>query len=302
MSRRRKEMIKTGSDLHLTLFETSTGKWWLPDAPGDVVANAMKAGQVFDAPIMEEAKRHIRPGTIVLDVGANFGQMTVLFAKLVGPTGHVHSFEAEPFVGDILKKNVEANGVDRFVTIHRGAMWHSSGIDLIFPQPDLEKWPTFGSYGIIPSATEGRRVRSLAIDELNIRGPISFFKIDVQGADLFALQGARKTIERQRMPILFEFEQPPLCEDFGISFSDYADFVASINYSFVRRIRIGLGNFLICPDRGTGTGWARDRIIRAAVMHPVAERRARMVMRPFKRIYSAAERYLGTIFERKQRR
>jgi protein-L-isoaspartate O-methyltransferase len=117
----------------------------------DLIANEMKHGRVFDAPIVEEAKRHIRPGTVVLDVGANFGQMTVLFARLVGPRGHVHSFEAEPFICDVLNKNVEANGVREIVTIHRGAVWHTSGIDLIFPEPDLKIWPSFGSYGIVPS-------------------------------------------------------------------------------------------------------------------------------------------------------
>src|SRR5262245_11544041 len=81
----------------LQLFETATGRWWLPEAPGDVVVNTMKSGRIFDAPIMREAEHHIRPGTVVLDVGANFGQMTVLFAKLVGARGHVHAFEAEPF-------------------------------------------------------------------------------------------------------------------------------------------------------------------------------------------------------------
>jgi len=116
------------ADQDLQLFETTTGRWWLPDAPSDHVANAMKSDRIFDAPIVQEARRHIRPGTVVLDVGANFGQMAVLFAKLVGPRGHVHAFEAEPFVGRILQKNIEANGVSELVTIHRGAVWHRSGL------------------------------------------------------------------------------------------------------------------------------------------------------------------------------
>jgi hypothetical protein len=32
---------------NLTLYETATGNWWLPDARGDIVANAMKEGAVF---------------------------------------------------------------------------------------------------------------------------------------------------------------------------------------------------------------------------------------------------------------
>jgi FkbM family methyltransferase len=281
------------------LFETATGRWWLPDTPIDDVANTIKSGRIFDAPIIREAQRHIRPGTVVLDVGANFGQMTVIFAKLVGPRGHVHAFEAEPFVGRILQKNVEANGVSKFVTIHRGAVWHTSGLELVFPQPDLKK--SFGSYGIVPRATEGRRVRSLTIDELGIKGPISFLKVDVQGSDLFALYGARATIMRERMPILFEFERPPLCEDFGTSFSDYEGFVANIGYSFVRTIHLDSDNFLVCPRQGLWSD-CRSFMIRALVPyrqaanggigavgaflseHPAFERHVKMGMRLFRRL------------------
>jgi FkbM family methyltransferase len=290
------------ADQDLQLFETSTGRWWLPEAPGDAVADAMKSGRIFDAPLMREAERHIRPGTVILDVGANFGQMTVLFAKLVGPRGHVHAFEAEPFVGRILQKNIEANGVAERVTIHRGAVWHTSGLELVFPQPDLKKYGSYGSYGIVPGATEGRRVRSLTIDELDIQGPISFMKVDIQGSDLFALCGARATIMRERMPILFEFERPPLCEDFETSFSDYADFVAKIDYSFVRRIHLDSDNFLVCPRQGVWSHW-RGCMIRAAVPyrdaaksgvragrtflseHPAAERQVKKGSRLFKRLF-----------------
>jgi len=274
------------ADQDLQLFETATGRWWLPDAPADDVANTIKSGRIFDAPIVREAERYIRPGTVVLDVGANFGQMTVLFAKLVGPRGHVHAFEAEPFVGRILQKNVEANGVSEFVTIHRGAVWHTSDLELVFPQPDLKK--SFGSYGIVPGATEGRRVRSLTIDELSIKGPISFSKVDVQGSDLFALYGARATIMRERMPIIFEFERPPLCEDFETSFSDYADFVADIGYSFVRRIHLDGDNFLICPRQGGWSDW-RGRMIRAAVPYRYAAKDAVRAVRAFLSEHPAAE-------------
>jgi FkbM family methyltransferase len=286
----------------LRLFETITGRWWLPEAPGDIVAEAMKSGRIFDAPIMREAQRHIRPGTVVLDVGSNFGQMTVLFAKLVGPRGRIHAFEAEPFVSRILQKNVEVNGASELVTIHQGAVWHTGGLELVFPQPDLEKYGSYGSYGIVPSATEGRRIRSLTIDELNIQGPISFMKVDVQGSDLFALYGARATIMRERMPILFEFERPPLCEDFKTSFVDYANFVTDIGYSFVRRIHLDSDNFLICPRQGAWSGW-RSCMIRGAVpyryaakdgmravrrllsKHPAAERQVKKGKQLFKRLF-----------------
>src|SRR5262249_3027721 len=79
------------------LYETSTGRYYLPtDAPQDHVIQCIKTGGIFEPEVVEAAKAYIQPGSTVLDVGANFGQMSVLFSRFVGPAGQVHSFEADP--------------------------------------------------------------------------------------------------------------------------------------------------------------------------------------------------------------
>lgn len=47
---------------------------------------------------------------------------------------------------------------------------------------------------------------TLKIDGLKFERPVSFIKIDVQGGDLFALQGGVETINRFRMSAIFEYE------------------------------------------------------------------------------------------------
>ena len=69
-------------------------------------------------------------------------------------------------------------------------------------------------------------------------------KVDVQGSDLFAMQGAVETIKRNKMPILFEFEQQ-FQEQFGTTFQDYVEFVDSIGYKFASTVN--LTNYLIVP-------------------------------------------------------
>jgi len=142
----------------------------------------------------------------VLDVGANFGQMSVLFSNLAGDDGTVHSFEADDFVYDIFKRNIDANDKVGRIIPHFGAVHNADNETLIFPVQDFQEFGTYGSYGIDYNAAEGRKVQSLTIDSLNIAGPISFMKIDIQGGDLQGMQGAVKTIHRNRMPILFEDE------------------------------------------------------------------------------------------------
>ncbi len=226
------------------LYETSTGRYYLPtDAPQDHVISCIKSGGVFEPEVVETAKAYIRPGSTVLDVGANFGQMSVLFSRFVGAGGQVHSFEADPFIYELLQKTFAANNCHN-VTAHPGAVYDRPNQQLFYPVQDFKRDPAYGSYGIDPNATAGRTVKTLTIDGLNINTPISFMKVDIQGSDLFALRGAVETIKRHRMPIIFEFEQQFQAE-FRTSFQDYVDFVNSISYRFEKLV-MNI-NYLIVP-------------------------------------------------------
>lgn len=54
-------------------------------------------------------QNEVNKGHVVLDIGANIGYYTLLFAKKVGLDGHVFAFEPEPQNFALLSKNVEIN-------------------------------------------------------------------------------------------------------------------------------------------------------------------------------------------------
>jgi FkbM family methyltransferase len=229
----------------LTQFKTKTGNYYLPtDARGDVVANAIKADKVFEPEVVNLALSYIKPGTVVLDVGANFGQMTVMFAERAGAAGKVYSFDADDFIFEILQRNIEANGLQSRVVPIFGAVHNVDGETLYFPVQDFKRWDSYGSYGIDYNAAAGRAVKTLTIDSLDITEPVSFMKVDIQGGDLQAMQGAVKTIARHRMPIIFEYEYH-FEDEYKLSFQEYVDFVQSIGYRF-QKVVSG-HNFLIVP-------------------------------------------------------
>jgi len=227
----------------LSFYKTATGNYYLPtDARGDVIAKEIKSGRVYDARIFEIAKRYIKPKTIALDVGSNFGQMAVLMSDLVGPEGIVYAFDADDFVYRILEKNAKTNAEN--IKTMFGAVHHTGAQTLYFPVQDFERFSTYGSYGIDYVHGRGRPVPTLAIDDIDFPLPISFMKVDVQGGDLLALKGAAKTIAKHRMPIIFEYEY--LFEDeLNLSFQDYVDFVLGSGYYFAKVI-YGQ-NYLVLP-------------------------------------------------------
>ena len=231
----------------LNLYDTPTGKYYLPSfLKKDIVSNSIKRGLNYDDEIIELAKKYITPQSVFLDVGANYGQMSIVLSGFMDSIGggKVYAFEAEPFVGEILQKNVLLNNCSN-IEILLGAVHNKSGDKLVFPEPDFKRFDSYGSYGIDLLAHQGRTVETLTIDSLNIPEKISFIKVDIQGSDLFALQGARESILKNKPVIVFEFEEQ-LQNEFKTSFNEYVEFVRSINYRFEKIL--SNVNYLIVPN------------------------------------------------------
>ena len=228
----------------LELVSNPAGQMFVPVFPdNDMISTAIRSGRVFDEHIVQCASEYIRSGTTVVDVGANFGQMTLQFARMTGDSGRVYAIEADDYVHHILRQNLQVNGIGHVTTINKAAHV-TAGLQVFFPDQDFVRFQTYGSYGLDPNAKTGRSVETMTVDSLNIETPVSFLKVDVQGSDLFALQGAKQTILRHRMPIIFEYEEQ-FQKEFGTTFQDYVDFVLGMNYRFVKTVDDI--NFVVVP-------------------------------------------------------
>lgn len=228
---------------NLDYYETPIGNFFFPkNCVGDGVANTMKQGKVFDTHIIDIAKAYIKPGTMILDIGANYGQMSIEFSR-IDSSCQVYAFEAQEMVFDILQKNINLNNASN-VNVFYNAVYDKNNIDLIFPEPDLVRFPTYGSYGIDLSAKTGKAVKSITIDSIVFNAPVSFMKVDIQGSDLAAMKGAVETIRKYQMPIIFEYEEQ-FQDEFNTSFQQYVEFVDSIGYRFLKTVEFI--NYIIVP-------------------------------------------------------
>ena len=87
-------------------------------------------------------------------------------------------------------------------------------------------------------------VKSVKIDDIKFDKKISLMKIDTQGYDLKVLFGAKNTIQKHRMPIIFEFDKE-FKFDFKYEFKDFEDFIKLNNYRIEEKI--DRDNYLILP-------------------------------------------------------
>ena len=79
---------------------------------------------------IEFLKQIIKNGDTVLDLGANIGVYTLIFAKLVGKSGHVFAFEPDPTNFEILSKNVVENKHENVTLVQKAVSEKNDKIKL----------------------------------------------------------------------------------------------------------------------------------------------------------------------------
>jgi FkbM family methyltransferase len=162
----------------------------------------------------------VREGDVVIEAGANAGAYTVLFARWVGGAGHVYAFEPVPSIARTLAGQLRLNGVADRVTVIPAALGLTHGtVDLLAP----------GLNGInrVAASADARtgsriRVPVVPLDEFCARERITpdVIKMDVEGAELEVLRGARHTIASSPDLHLFIEWHPTLWTRYGITAVD----------------------------------------------------------------------------------
>lgn len=140
----------------------------------------------------------LKPGMVALDVGANMGAHTVLFANRVGPRGRVIAFEPQRVIHQLLCANIMMNG---YVNVEaRMAAAGSTPGSLKVPPVNYGQAGNYGSLSL-GGYQQGETVPVETIDSLNLPH-CHFIKADVEGMESDVIRGAAETIKRCR-PLLY---------------------------------------------------------------------------------------------------
>lgn len=155
----------------------------------DLIQRRIYLFGVWEPNLSRWMSRRLRPGDVVVDVGANIGYFSLLASKLVGSTGRVMAFEALPSVCQRLEANLASNGVEN-VEVFRVALGDTEGEIEVFRGPDsnIGRSATQGGGG---HASEGKVVMkkgSNVVDQ-TLWPAIRVIKVDVEGDELTVLRG-----------------------------------------------------------------------------------------------------------------
>lgn len=179
-------------------------------------ANALiKTGAAFDVEEINfvlQLLQYASKGAIALDIGACFGVYTLACAKALAPLGGlVHAFEPQRMLAYMICGSVALNSIENAIVHH--ACVGDATVDIDIPNFDYNKPLNFGSVEFGETqryeldqqrAPSIEKVKQVRIDDFAL-GNVRFMKIDVEGMEYAVLQGAKKTIERERPAVLIEY-------------------------------------------------------------------------------------------------
>ena len=172
----------------------------------------------------------LRPGDCMLDVGAYVGWFTLLAARLVGKTGRVIAFEANPATFARLNRNLAFNGLTQ-VTAHNRAVGDRPGRARIGSRTSGNAGGDFVDFG----AGHDDGVEVVRLDDVVGDQPVRLIKIDIEGAEAKALRGASNLLAREDAPDLVLELTPAFIRQMG---DDPAELVGQLRSSGYRLFEI----------------------------------------------------------------
>lgn len=171
------------------------GSYQVALLPDDHISDHIRrSGQPYEATLVAIVRELTRPGSTILDVGANLGNHTIYWAKA---GRRVIAFEPNPETRSALAESVRLNGLEERVDICPVALGSAREAGTLRAFLEHNK----GAIAVEP-ATAGE-VQIIRLDDLNV-SKFSVMKIDVEGAEGSVITGARETIRRIRPIIIAE--------------------------------------------------------------------------------------------------
>jgi FkbM family methyltransferase len=178
--------------------------------------------------------RHVlKGGDSAIDVGAHIGFFAMQMAARVGAAGRVYAFEPLDANADLLERSILENTFADRLMFRRAAVGAAPGTaTLTFPAETLNSG---GAY-LLRDGTDAltgnqkKDVPIVALDALDMRRPVRFIKMDVEGAEPQVVRGAARLLAEDRPLILSELHPIQLQRASGMTADEFLAQLGALGY------------------------------------------------------------------------
>ena len=178
--------------------------------------------------------RLLRPDMSFVDVGANLGLYTLFAARKVGEKGAVLALEPSGREFQKLRANVELNRLLQVRLLQVAVSDRAREAELLIADEEHAGHNTIGAFSLGTRLERKEIVRLESLDEIlgreKLRG-VDILKMDVEGGELFALQGMIRTLETFHPLLLLEMSDPAAISQ-NSSSAEVWNFLAGLGYRF----------------------------------------------------------------------
>jgi FkbM family methyltransferase len=182
----------------------------------------------------------VGPGTALLDIGANMGALSLALATRL-PEARVICFEPHPGTYALLSRSIAHNGLGDRVTAFENALGDECASREFIQNPEDSGDSVIAEGNLHPPGGTRTRVNVVRLDEfapftgLAKAVPVACVKMDIQGAEVFAVRGMREFLREQRPTLLVELA-PECLRRFGHTERDLLEALQAAGYAVTDRI------------------------------------------------------------------
>ncbi|MBN6102130.1 FkbM family methyltransferase [Xanthomonas sp. CFBP 8703] len=182
--------------------------------------------------------RTLAPGMSVIDVGANIGEITLVAAKRVGQAGRVVSFEPVDGLADTLCSHVLRNDLRNVTVVRQGLSNRHDHVPIFSSCGQGEPGDEHHGLGsLFGTPSHDRALQNVEITTLdayldaNPLPRVDVIKVDIEGAELPCLQGARLTLGKYKPSLIVEVQKESSLKA-GYDQRDILDYLHEFGYRF----------------------------------------------------------------------
>jgi FkbM family methyltransferase len=205
------------------------GAWWL--ARNDYLGAAL-FHEGFENGERSFVESFLRPGMTVIDIGAHHGYYTLLASRRVGPSGRVLAFEPSTRERNRLNLHLRLNRCKN-VSVESCALGDADSAGQLFLAPTNESGFNSLRKPDVSGATTPISVVVQRLDDVLLKQQIrsvDFVKLDVEGAELSVLKGARELLTKRPRPTILAEVQDVRTNPWGYEAKEIVRFLNDLDY------------------------------------------------------------------------